>query len=146
MPHNTIPLPEADYLYINPSQLPNAGNGLYTAIPIYKGEVVAIYKGKILTQPQAKLKAAQGTDQYFINLPNGTIMDSMPTACFAKYANDATGQTTLKALKNNTKIALNHLGRPCLIATRTIPATTEIFCSYGKRYWAKHGSQLTVNS
>lgn len=31
---------EADYLYIATSQLPNSGNGLYTAIDIYKGEEI----------------------------------------------------------------------------------------------------------
>jgi len=31
---------EADYLYVSLSQLPNAGNGLFTAIDIYKDEVI----------------------------------------------------------------------------------------------------------
>jgi hypothetical protein len=40
---------EADYLYIATSQLPNSGNGLYTAIDIYKGEVFSLFKGEIAT-------------------------------------------------------------------------------------------------
>jgi hypothetical protein len=35
---------EADYLYIATSQLPNSGNGLYTAIDIYKVEVFSLFK------------------------------------------------------------------------------------------------------
>jgi uncharacterized protein len=140
MPDNTIPLPEGDYLYTNPSQLPNAGMGLYTAIPIYKDEVVALYKGKILTMPRARLLAKQGLDKFFIQLPNNTIMDSMEIACFAKYANDATAYPGA-TLKNNTKIALDDNSIPCLIATRNIKTGSEIFCSYGKKYWAKHREQ-----
>jgi hypothetical protein len=136
---NVIPLPEGDYLYVEPSQLLNSGNGLYTAIPIYRDEVVALYKGKILSAARAKVLADKGFDRYFINLHNGTIMDSMDTACFAKYANDA-GAYAGATVKNNSKIALNASGTPCIIATKNIKTGEEIFCSYGKKYWAKHGA------
>jgi hypothetical protein len=32
---------EADYLYIQASQIANAGNGLFTAIPIFKNEIIS---------------------------------------------------------------------------------------------------------
>lgn len=138
MADNTIPLPEGDYLFIAQSQLPNAGNGLYTAIDIYKDEVVALFKGKLLTTQQAKRQAETVGSGYFVSLVNGSIMDSANTACFAKYANDALGYPN-PAFKNNTKIALNDYGKVCLIATRNIKTGAEVFCSYGKKYWAKHG-------
>ncbi len=69
---------------------------------------------------------------------DGTIMDSMNTECFAKYANDAEGFQNL-LFHNNAEIGLDDENNVCLIATRNIKSGTELFCSYGKRYWKKHG-------
>ena len=134
---NKIKANESDYLYINPSRISNSGKGLFTAITIYKDEIIAVFKGKILTETEAKAKAEKGNDKYFINLLDGTIMDSMPVKCFAKYANDATGFSK-SDFKNNAKISLDESNKVCLIATRRIKQEEEIFCSYGKKYWKKH--------
>ncbi|MDQ3047538.1 MAG: SET domain-containing protein [Bacteroidota bacterium] len=135
---NEINAPESTYLYTGPSKLPRSGNGLMTAIDIYKGEIIARYKGEILTDSVAKVRALKGEDQYFITLLDGRIMDSKKVKCFAKYANDATGYENSK-VKNNASISLDEEGNVCLIATRKIKSGEEIFCSYGKSYWKKHG-------
>ena len=135
--NNQIEAEESHYLYTSISQLPNSGNGLHTAIPIYKDEVIAIFRGEILTNLQAKIRAKNGNNQYFISMVDGTIMDSLKVECFAKYANDANGFTPNKnGFKNNAKIALNEDHQVCIIASRNIKLGEEIFCSYGKRYWA----------
>ncbi len=134
---NSIEASESDYLFIAPSQLPNSGNGLFTAIAIYKDEVISLFKGEVLTALQAKLRSNKGNDKYFISLPNGTMMDSMRVACFAKYANDAEGYSKSK-FKNSSKIALDEDNNVCIIATRNIKVNEEIFCGYGKAYWKKH--------
>ncbi len=36
--NNKIDAAESDYLYKSPSQIPNSGKGLFTAIDIYKNE------------------------------------------------------------------------------------------------------------
>ena len=136
--YHQIDAPESDYLYIEKSQLPNAGSGLYTAISIFKDERIAVFKGKILNETQSALIAANGRDQYFILMPDGTIMDSRNVNCFAKYANDAVGLSG-GPFKNNAKIALDDEGQVCLIALRHIKSGAEIFCGYGKPYWRKHG-------
>ncbi len=142
---NTIDAPEADYLYTSVSQIAAAGLGLHTAISIYKGEVIALFLGEILTQKQVELRIKTGRDKYFICMLDGSIMDSMKTKCFAKYANDAKGFANSK-FANNSKIEIDELGRVCLTATRNIKAGEEIFCSYGKRYWQKHGAKLLANN
>lgn len=134
---NTIEASESDYLYTALSQLPNSGNGLFTAISIYKDEVISLFKGEILTELQAKLRAKQGNDNYFINMLDGSIMDSMHVKCFAKYANDAKGFSKSK-FKNCAKISLDEDDNVCIIATRNIKMGEEIFCGYGKKYWLKH--------
>ncbi len=134
---NTIEAPESDYLYVTGSQLPNSGNGLRTAITIYKDEVISLFKGEILTDVQANQRATARKDQYFISMLDGSIMDSIHTECFAKYANDAAAFMP-KLFRNNAKIGLTEKQEVCLIATRKITTGEEIFCSYGKRYWKKY--------
>lgn len=129
---------ESDYLYVGKSQLPDSGDGLYTAIKIYKDEIVAVYNGEILTVEQAKQRAEKGTDKYFIDLSDRIILDSMNVLCFAKYANDANAYKD-SDFKNNAKIAFDDDSNVCLIAIRNLKPDEEIFCSYGKRYWKKHG-------
>jgi len=134
---NSIEAKESDYLYIGASQLPNSGNGLFTAIAIYKDEVISLFKGEVLTTLQAKLRFNKGLDKYFICLPDGTMMDSMRVSCFAKYANDAEGFSK-SLFKNSAKISLDDDDQVCLIATRNIRENEEIFCAYGKAYWKRH--------
>jgi hypothetical protein len=136
MYHN-IEAPESDFLYVVKSSLPNAGKGLFTAIDIFKNEIIAIFAGEILSQKEAEKRATAQEDQYFINLLDGRILDSKHTHCFAKFANDANG-TSGKIHKNNAKIALDDNNNICLVATKKISAGSEVFVDYGKRYAAKH--------
>lgn len=135
---NQIEASESDYLYKSQSQIPNSGDGLFTVIKIYKDETIAIFKGEILTDLEAKTRAEAGNDAYFINLIDGTILDSKNVECFAKYANDAEGFSASN-YKNNTRITLDLNDHVCIQALRNIQANEELFCSYGKGYWKKHG-------
>ena len=131
---------EKDYLYIGKSRIPGAGNGLFTVIPIYKDEVISVFKGKILSDREAHLRAQKGEDGYFINLPDGTILDSRDVNCFAKYANDASGYVKT-GYRNNSHITLDEDGNVCIVATRKIPANEEIYCAYGSSYWKRHSDK-----
>ena len=132
---------EIDYLYVKDSQILGSGKGLYTAIPIYKDEVISLFKGEILSNSAAKERSRKGEDAYFINLLDGKIMDSMHVKCFAKYANDAMGFVKTK-FKINLKISLDEDDNVCIVSDRDIKIGEEIFCSYGKSYWKKYKSRL----
>jgi len=125
-------------LYIQDSQITNAGKGLFSAIDIYKDEIISFFKGEILTEIEAEKRAQLGNDKYFMNMLDGSILDAMHSECFAKYANDAEAFSKLE-FKNNSKITLDDEDNVCLIATKTIKSGGEIFCSYGAKYWKKHG-------
>lgn len=133
---------ESDYLYIQESQIKNSGNGLFTAIPIFKDEVISLFKGEILTAFEAKGRATKGEDAYFMNMLDGSILDAMHVNCFAKYANDATGFTKTKFKKNAT-ISLDENDVVCIVSDRTIKMGEEIFCSYGKLYWKNFKNKLS---
>ena len=131
---NKIAAEESTYLVVSTSQLPESGKGLFTTIDIYKEEIIAIYKGEILTNEEALERSELGLDRYFVSMLDGSIMDSENTECFAKYANDARGFNQ-SIFKNNSKIMIDDDGSVYLIATQKIKAGSEIFCSYGYRYW-----------
>ncbi|MBC8045192.1 MAG: SET domain-containing protein [Fimbriimonadaceae bacterium] len=128
---------EADYLFLKNSQIPDSGKGLYTAIIILKNERIAIFKGENLTDEEAKKRASNKKDAYFINMIDGTIMDSANRKCFAKYANDAAGFIKTK-LKNNAVISLDDKDNVCIVAIKNIKAGEEVFCSYGDAYWKNY--------
>lgn len=131
---NKINASESSYLYVSLSQLPDSGNGLFSTISIYKDEIIAVFKGEHLTNNQAHLRTLKQKDKYFILLADGSILDSMKTKCFAKFANDVKGSTKPE-YKNNAKIALDESENVCLVATRKINKGEEIFCNYGSKYW-----------
>lgn len=135
-----IHAPEKEYLYVQPSQITEAGKGLFSAIHIFKNEIIAVFRGKILSDGEIKQRTARNYTAYFMNLPDGKILDCMHTPGFAKYANDAEG-ISVSSFKNNSSIIL-YEEEICLIATKTIRPGQEIFCSYGKDYW-KHFLKYT---
>jgi len=135
---NRIEAAEKAYLYIDVSKIPDSGMGLFTAIKIFKEEIIAVFKGENLTEAQAKRRVKKNKDQYFIMMPDGSILDSMKKNCFAKYANDANGISNSE-FTNNANIELDENEAICLIAKRNIKKGEEIFCNYGKRYWMRHG-------
>jgi len=136
---------EGDYLFKQPSQIPHSGLGLYTAIDIFEDETVAIFKGEILSDKEAKKRADMGFDQYFVCLWDGRILDSMHTVCWAKYANDAKGPN-VRVFKNNVQITFNENNEVCLTALRNIKAGEELFCAYGDAYWKRHLTSASANS
>jgi len=140
MSSDRIAAKEKDYLYLADSQLANAGQGLFVSIPIYKDEIISVFKGEKLTPSEAARRASKKEDAYFINCMDGSILDSKHTACFAKYANDpaAKGPGILKNnFKSNADISMDDEDNICLIATRNIKSGEEVFCNYGKKYWKK---------
>ncbi len=132
-----IDVEEVEYLYIDTSLIIGAGKGLFTAITIHKNEIISIYKGELLQEKSANRRIELGQNDFFMNLPNGKILDAKNTDCFAKYANDAKGVQS-SSYKNNALITVNHKNQICLVARVNIKAGSEIFCSYGKAYWINH--------
>lgn len=132
---------ESDYLYIKESQIPNAGNGLFTAIAIFKDEIICEFKGEILSPQEAKEREKKGQYKYFVSLLDGSTMDSIKAKCFAKYANDPNGLIKSK-FKINTMITMDDQDAICLVAIRDIDQGEELFCSYGKKYWSKFKQEL----
>ncbi len=135
---HAVSAPESDYLYIESSTIAGAGQGLFTAITLFKDEIIAVFLGEVINKSTFTQRSKQGADSYFMNLPDGNTLDCGQTDCFAKYANDVVGTKH----KINAFIGMDEYGNVCLIAAKKINPGSEIYCSYGKAYWDLHGSKL----
>lgn len=139
--YDSIELGEKEYLYVQPSQIPNAGSGLFTAIDIEEGEIVSKFIGEIITSEEANKRSELGDDDYFMMLPSGDTLDCKKTECFAKFANDAEGIPS--SFKNNTIITMDDDDNVVLVAKRNIKQGEEIFTGYGKVYWKRNSYRVS---
>lgn len=122
-------------LIVKKSQLPNAGKGLFTKVPIKKGEKIIEYKGKIINWKQYLKAVDNDKDGYLFFISNERCIDAFDTPQhMARYANDARGLSRQKGLNNNSVYEVE--GDKCfIVATKKIEAGQEILVSYTKEYW-----------
>lgn len=120
-------------LYIKESNLPDAGNGLFTGEFIPKGEKVIEYKGKITTWKEVDHQDGQNGYIYFVKRDHVIDAGRMKSA-LARYANDARGIKRIKGLLNNAEYVEEGV-RVFIQAARDIQPGEEIFVPYGKEYW-----------
>jgi SET domain-containing protein len=124
-------------LYLKESLLPGAGKGLFTDSEIKKGEIIIEYIGTVRTwaecNKRVEINEVMGSYIFYINskycIDAYDALDEL-----ARYANDASGYSRVKGLKNNS-IYETKKKRVFIVADRKIKAGEEIFVSYGKDYW-----------
>lgn len=136
----------SQYLTIKKSSLPGAGKGLFTTIPIAKGQRIVEYLGKI------KLNAnSENTDlRYAFVVKPCYVIDAMNyKKGIAQFANDAKGTGRVKYLRNNCYYERDGL-RVYITALKNIKTNTELLCFYGKDYWIEdketENTNLTTNT
>ena len=121
------------HLFIDQSQLEDAGLGLFTKVPIKKGTRIAEYRGRLQRWPEVKHE--DGYNEYLLRVDRSTVLNAKPfKKCLARYANDARGLSRTKGLRNNAEYIIE--GKRCFLeATRTISAGDEILVDYGEEFW-----------
>ena len=122
-------------LIIKKSTLPQAGKGLFTTKPILKNEKIIEYKGEIIDWKEYENRVKEDRDGYLFYINRKRCIDAFNTPQHkARYANDASGLSRVKGLKNNAEYEI--FGDKCfIVATRNIKAGEEILVSYSKDYW-----------
>jgi SET domain-containing protein len=122
------------HLYIKKSTLPNAGKGLFTKVFIPKGTKITEYKGEVLTWKEVE-KMADDRNGYVFYFNKKYVIDAWKTKKgVAHYANDARGLTRVEGMKNNSEYDTEKK-RCFIVATKDIPAGSEILVGYGADYW-----------
>ena len=131
-------------LKVKKSRIPRAGKGLFTTSPIRKGDVIIEYKGEKMTWKQCLKRYGKDIDQahylYYVSHKNCIDAQYTPEA-MARYANDANGIVKKRGLKNNAEYD-NIKGVPHIVASKNIPARSEIFVDYAGDYWKSYKENL----
>ena len=122
-------------LIVKKSQLPNAGKGLFTTLPIKKGSKVIEYKGERIDWKEYEKRVEKNEDGYLFFINKKNCIDAFNTPEHkARFANDAAGLARVKGLTNNCVYEIE--GDKCyIVATKNIEANSEVFVSYTKDYW-----------
>lgn len=121
------------HLFVKKSQLPYAGEGLFTRVVIRKGDRIVEYKGR--HRPWKEAKKDDGYNGYILRLDRTTAVDALPyKKALGRFANDAAGLSRVPGIRNNAEYLI--YGDQCFIfATRKIPRGAEILVGYGKEFW-----------
>ena len=120
-------------LRIKPSSLPNAGFGLFTGPKqVKRSQTVTDYSGTVTQQPINGNYVLQCNKNHFINANSTKDTGGFANEC--RKTNRQTGQCQ----GNNSKFTWNPKTKTArIIATKSIPAQTEVFIPYGADYWSK---------
>ena len=124
-------------LTLKPSSIPTAGTGLFTMKDIPKNHNIARYTGKVITQEEYD----KNPSWYGVAIPHNRIMDAASTQTgLARYANDCRVANIREGdcKGNNSRfVKVTRAGKTTvwLRATKNIKAGSEIFISYGRKYW-----------
>ena len=123
-------------LRIKPSQIPNAGEGLYATKRFAKGDRIADYTAEKLTRAQVGNRyPGNVTAEYVLCRSDRECFDGRRTnSSFARFSNDARGSAQFN---NNARFTPGaHNRQPIMRASRVITAGIEIFTNYGGGgYW-----------
>ena len=123
-------------LRIKPSQIPNAGQGLYATKRFAKGDRIADYTAEKLTRAQVDNRyPGNVTAEYVLCRSDRECFDGRRTnSSFARFSNDARGSAQFN---NNARFTPGaHNRQPIMRAGRVITAGVEIFTNYGGGgYW-----------
>ena len=127
-------LKKEQHLRIKPSQIPNAGLGLWTTKSFKAGDRVDVYKGEELTRQQVDARYP-GDELAVYTICAGDdarskCIDGRKTnSSAARFANDARGTA---GLRNNVEIPRTVMK----IKGKGVPANRELFLNYGATYWS----------
>jgi len=116
-------------LYVAPSTIPAAGNGLFARRKIKTGDYIGDYTGEKL--PLAAREDKSRDRDYFVETMDGFIIDGKDMNNKMRWINDPRHSKHLL----NAEFQQRGDGTVSVRATRIIPKDREIFICYGDMYW-----------
>ena len=121
-------------LQVKPSQIPNAGDGLYTLKRIPKGQNITEYKGDLITDKQYDKRGSK----YGIQMPEGVLDGRSTQSSLGRWSNHCRKRDKKYCSGNNAKLSLdNKRKRVNLKATKTIQPGKEVYTSYGNTFFGR---------
>jgi hypothetical protein len=124
-------------LDVRPSQVPGAGDGLWTARAFATGEVLCEYRGRVLSLPAVLRLSVRERDYVMGGFGLNAHVDGRHDLnMLGRYVNDNGDRTMLNAEFDKLKPERRALVR----ALRPLVAGEEVFASYGEGYWRVRGA------
>jgi len=123
------------HLKIKPSNIPNAGKGLFAFDPLSgdpnevlfnRGETICQYKGEIIDKAELIRRNSNKSAPYAIGVSANSFEDGARVRGIGSLANTNPGN-------NNATLSI-YRGRASLKATKPIRNGEEIYLSYGREY------------
>lgn len=134
-------------LRIKPSNLPDAGKGLFALkrnaeageILFRPGDTIIKYEGEVIDRPVLEQRYGEFTAPYGVQMYKGMFEDGACVRGAGNLANHATGSRV------NARLAINtRENRVLLKATKNIRNDQEIFINYGKDYSFSEGTRYST--
>lgn len=117
-------------LSVRPSQIPNAGSGVYTNEDIKMYSIIGVYTGRIVV-PSSKIK----NRDYIFHVSKRILVDALQTPrCIMAMVNSNNGSQ----FSQNCKFVIQKRGKNPVIVVEAIcdiSRGSELFISYGDSYF-----------
>ncbi len=115
------------HIVIKDSLIPNAGQGAFIDVDVKKGSLLGKYIGEPLTNEEYVNKYPDGKSFYVLAVPGEEDM-------FVD-ASDPSKSNWTRYINHDKKSNVRWEIGGDVIATRNIPAGSELYLNYGKQYW-----------
>lgn len=143
------------HLYLSESKIQGAGKGLFTLVPLQKGEILGEYVGlrykekELHNLPLSQRDFAIKYEDYAFETSNGTTICPYED-CVFRYANDIVDfgfiiqhykdtrkyqHLEIPELNYNIDWTVDDDDRVWIVASRDIEPDEELYIYYGKQYW-----------
>ncbi|CAJ1954556.1 unnamed protein product [Cylindrotheca closterium] len=131
-------------LFYGKSTIPKAGWGLFCKTEIKRGEFIGEYVGEVINEDEINRRTATGENlDYLFDLGNGHCVDGLRQGNFTRFMNHSHENQNVRAaimkVDGGPRIAF-------FARSRIIPAETELFFDYGKRYKTDFSTGATSRS
>ena len=124
-------------LDVRPSQVPGAGDGLWTTRAFAAGEVLCEYRGRVLSLAAVLRMSVRERDYVMGGFGlNAHVDGRLDPNMLGRYVNDHGDASMLNAEFHKLQPERRALVR----ALRPLVAGEEVFASYGEGYWRARGA------
>lgn len=128
-----------DRVFVGPSRIDGAGQGLFARVNIRSGYRICPYEGELLSEKEFEDRYSEDYPSYAIPFPGNALLTIDPRDvpdALGRYAN-ASDYPGARLRANAELVAVESEYRVYLVALRNIRADDEILFNYGRGYWER---------
>ena len=134
---------KATGLQVKPSNIPNAGDGLFTTRQRARHELIGVYEGEVLSNHALIQRYGTHAAPFAFRPKKDYNIDAACRRCTTAYINDPRGSQ----FTANVRFVIsfhNDTTRVTVRTTKAIQANQELFIPYDNFYWqGTHGTYIT---